>query len=68
MHAPDSLAHATLVAVDLGPNLSVTGSLATLLWLMVLRRSDIEVTALEFLRLGVAVTLPALAAAVLLVR
>jgi|SRR5579864_1153124 len=46
--------------VDLGPNLSVTGSLATILWLTALRREGIAVRALDFLKLGIAVMLPAL--------
>lgn len=61
-------AHVVLVAVDLGPNLLVTGSLATLLWIITLRRERIDVTPWHFLRLGLAVTLPSLAAAALLVR
>lgn len=44
--------HAVLVGVDLGPNLSVTGSLATILWLIALRRENIEITAWEFLKVG----------------
>lgn len=51
------LAHALLIGVDLGPNLSVTGSLATILWLIALRREDAEITAWEFLRIG-AVVMP----------
>ncbi|MGA9916946.1 arsenic transporter [Paraburkholderia sp.] len=62
-HAPTPLASAVLIGVDLGPNFSVTGSLATILWLTALRRDGIEVTAWSFLKLGVAVTLPAMAAA-----
>jgi arsenical pump membrane protein len=62
-HAPIPIASAVLVGVDLGPNFSVTGSLATILWLTALRRDGIEVTAWSFLKLGVVVTLPALAAA-----
>ena len=42
------LAHAVLLGVDLGPNLSVTGSLATILWLIALRRENVEITAWEF--------------------
>jgi arsenical pump membrane protein len=44
--------HAVLVGVDLGPNLSVTGSLATILWLIALRREGVEFTASEFLKAG----------------
>lgn len=55
-----SIANAMLIAVDLGPNLSVTGSLATILWLLALRREGEQVSAGRFLRLGVLVMLPAL--------
>jgi hypothetical protein len=51
---------AVLIGVDLGPNLSVTGSLATILWLIALRREGEHVGALRFLQLGVLVMPPAL--------
>ena len=51
---------AILIGVDLGPNLSVTGSLATVLWLMALRREGLSVTPLRFLRNGLLVMPPAL--------
>ncbi|MCA1454682.1 arsenic transporter [Bradyrhizobium sp. BRP22] len=51
---------AVLIGVDLGPNLSVTGSLATILWLIALRREGEQVGALRFLRLGILVMPPAL--------
>ncbi len=47
------LAHAVMIGADLGPNLSVTGSLATILWLIALRREDAEITGWEFLKVGV---------------
>jgi Na+/H+ antiporter NhaD/arsenite permease-like protein len=62
-HAPTQVASAALIGVDLGPNLSVTGSLATILWLNALRRDGIEVSALSFLKLGIVVATPALIAA-----
>jgi arsenical pump membrane protein len=46
------IAHAVLLGVDLGPNLSVTGSLATILWLIALRRERAEITAWEFMKVG----------------
>jgi arsenical pump membrane protein len=59
-HLPPSVISAMLIGVDLGPNLSVTGSLATILWLVALRREKIEVGAWRFLKLGLLVTPPAL--------
>jgi arsenical pump membrane protein len=58
-----SIAAATTIGVDLGPNLSVTGSLATILWLMALRREEIVVGPIAFVRVGALVMFPALIAA-----
>jgi arsenical pump membrane protein len=57
---PSHVVGAMLIGIDLGPNLSVTGSLATILWLVVLRREGIDVGAWRFLRLGAVVMPPAL--------
>jgi len=62
-HLPGSVISAILIGVDLGPNLSVTGSLATILWLVALRREGLDVSAWRFLRLGIVVMPPALLAA-----
>jgi arsenical pump membrane protein len=62
-HLPASVMSAMLIGVDLGPNLSVTGSLATILWLVALRREKMDVSAWRFLRLGLLVAPPALFAA-----
>jgi arsenical pump membrane protein len=59
-HVPAHVTGAVLIGVDLGPNLSVTGSLATILWLIVLRREGEHVSALQFLKLGLVVMPPAL--------
>ena len=57
---PEHVKSAVLIGVDLGPNLSVTGSLATILWLTALRREGQNVTAWTFLKLGALVMPPAL--------
>jgi len=43
---------AIAIGIDLGPNLSVTGSLATILWLIAIRRAGEQVTAWQFFRVG----------------
>ncbi len=57
---PERVRSAVLIGVDLGPNLSVTGSLATILWLAALRREGHSVSAWAFLTLGVRIMPPAL--------
>jgi arsenical pump membrane protein len=64
-HAKGLLANAVLIGVDLGPNLSVTGSLATILWLLALRKDSgeeadeekLEVSFWKFLKVG-AIAMP----------
>ena len=62
-HVPEKVAGAVLIGVDLGPNLSVTGSLATILWLTAIRREGQDVSFWSFLKLGLVVMPPALALA-----
>lgn len=59
-HVPSHIAAAALIGIDLGPNLSITGSLATILWLAAIRREGQEVGAWRFLSLGTVVMFPAL--------
>jgi arsenical pump membrane protein len=59
-HVPATVVGAVLIGVDLGPNLSVTGSLATILWLVAMRREGYHVGAGRFLLVGLAVMPPAL--------
>jgi arsenical pump membrane protein len=65
-HVSPHVTGAVMIGVDLGPNLSVTGSLATILWLTALRREGVEVTAWRFLKIGFLVMPPALIAALAL--
>jgi arsenical pump membrane protein len=61
---PEHVRSAVLIGVDLGPNLSVTGSLATILWLTALRREGQNVSTWTFLKLGLLVMPPALLLAI----
>ena len=57
---------AALIGGDLGPRLLPMGSLAALLWLASLRRQDVQIGSAAFVRVGIAVTVPALAVSLLL--
>jgi arsenical pump membrane protein len=48
-----------LAGADLGPNLTPVGSLSTMLWLVIVRRHGVQVSNLDYLKLGAIVT-PAL--------
>ena len=52
IHANGFIASSVLIGVDLGPNLSVTGSLATILWLLALRKEKLDVSFFRFLKVG----------------
>ncbi len=56
-HVPRSaIVYGTIVGCDLGPNLTVTGSLSTMIWLLILRRRNMDVSALDYAKLGLVVT------------
>jgi len=58
--APLAIQHgfiaATIFGCDLGPNMTTVGSLATVLWLLILRRRNLEVSGLDYFKVGVIVT------------
>lgn len=56
-HVHGLISQAVLIGVDLGPNLSITGSLATILWLLALRKEGLDVSFWNFLKVG-AVAMP----------
>ncbi|VWX54526.1 arsenic transporter [Novosphingobium sp. 9U] len=64
---PQLVVDGLLIGVDLGPNLSITGSLATILWLQAIRREGEDVGFWRFLRVG-AVTMPLALTAALTAR
>jgi Na+/H+ antiporter NhaD/arsenite permease-like protein len=61
-HPPRLMIDDLLIGVDLAPNLSITGSLATILWLQAIRRKGKDVGFWRFLKVGVVTMIPALAA------
>jgi arsenical pump membrane protein len=61
-HTRGLIADAIMIGVDLGPNLSITGSLATILWLLAIRREKMQVGFWSFLKVGILAMPVALAA------
>lgn len=59
-HGSSLVRDAALIGIDLGPNLSITGSLATILWLAAIRREGLDVGFGQFIKIGAAVMPPAL--------
>jgi arsenical pump membrane protein len=57
VHVSPLTRDSVLIGIDLGPNLSVTGSLATVLWLIALRREGEQITSWRFMKVG-AVVMP----------
>jgi arsenical pump membrane protein len=63
--AAHHVAYPLIAGIDLGPNLTTAGSLATILWLAVLHERGVRVNLLEYLRLGAIVVPPTLGATLL---
>jgi arsenical pump membrane protein len=57
---PAFIRDSVLIGVDLGPNLAVSGSLATVLWLIALRREGEHIGGWQFFKIGLVVMPPAL--------
>lgn len=68
VHAPEVLRSAVAVGIDLGPNLTVIGSLSTVLWLIACRREGVAINAWRFARVGALAMPVALACAFALLR
>jgi len=47
------LIYAAMFGCDLGPNLTTVGSLATMIWLLILRRKGLEVSSVQYFKLGI---------------
>ncbi|MBA2374676.1 MAG: hypothetical protein H0V75_00865 [Rubrobacter sp.] len=51
-----SVVYAALIGTNVGPNLTIVGSLATLIWLSIVRDRGVEVSARDYLKIGAVAT------------
>jgi arsenical pump membrane protein len=65
---PPHLREAVAIGVDLGPNLTIMGSLSSILWLVAVRREGEHVSGWHFVRVGLVATPLAMAASLALLR
>ena len=61
----EQIAYPLIVGVDVGPNLTITGSLAGILWLAIVRSYGVRVSLVEYMRLGAFVVSATIAVSVL---
>jgi arsenical pump membrane protein len=61
----EALAYGTLIGANIGPTLTTYGSLATMLWLALIRKRGLDVSTTEYLRVAIVTTPVVLIAATL---
>jgi arsenical pump membrane protein len=51
-----SLVYGAIMGADIGPNLTILGSLSSMLWLVLLRQRGLDVRPMQYIKLGLVVT------------
>jgi arsenical pump membrane protein len=59
-----SFIYAAILGADLGPNLTIVGSLSSMLWLIILRQRGLDISPRQYFRVGLLLTPPLLAASI----
>jgi arsenical pump membrane protein len=60
-----ALVYGAIMGGDIGPNLTILGSLSSMLWLVLLRKRGLDIHPIQYLKLGLIVTPPMLIIGVL---
>lgn len=55
-----ALIYSSIIGADLGPNITIIGSLSSMLWLVLLRQRGLNIHPLQYFKLGLIVTPPML--------
>jgi arsenical pump membrane protein len=50
-----SLVYASVLGADLGPNITILGSLSSMLWLVLLRQRGLDIRPVQYVKLGLTV-------------
>jgi arsenical pump membrane protein len=58
--AHQSLVYSTILGADIGPNITILGSLSSMLWLLLLKQRGLTVHPLSYLKLGLIIAPPML--------
>jgi len=56
--------YAAILGADLGPNLTIVGSLSSMLWIVLLRQRGLDIKPRQYFRVGLILTPPLLAASI----